>query len=63
MKNIRRFPNGKIILEIYDPKPDTEEEEWAQKYGIKPITLPTGNAVYFGAIVSMLDQEIASSIF
>ncbi len=55
--------NGKIVLEIYDPKPDTEEEEWAQKYGIKPITLPSGNAVYFGAIISMLDQEMLLPYF
>ena len=54
---------GKVILEISNPKPDTEEEEWAQKYGIKPITLPSGNTVYFGAIVSMLDQEMLLPYF
>jgi ABC-type uncharacterized transport system involved in gliding motility auxiliary subunit len=55
--------NGKVILEISDPKPDTEEEEWAQKYGIKTITLPSGNTVYFGALVSMLDQEMLLPYF
>ena len=54
---------GKLILEISDPKPDTEEEEWAKKYGIKTITLPSGNTVYFGAIVSMLDQEMLLPYF
>ena len=54
---------GKVILEISDPKPDTEEEEWAQKYGIKTITLPSGNTVYFGALVSMLDQEMLLPYF
>ena len=63
LEEYQALSNGKIILEIYDPKPDTEEEEWAQKYGIKPITLPTGNAVYFGAIVSMLDQEMLLPYF
>ena len=52
-----------MILEISDPKPDTEEEEWAQKYGIKTITLPSGNTVYFGALVSMLDQEMLLPYF
>ena len=55
--------NGQLILEISDPKPDTEEEEWAQKYGIKSITLPSGNTVYFGAVVSMLDQEMLLPYF
>ena len=55
--------NGKVILEISEPKPDTEEEEWAQKYGIKTITLPSGNTVYFGALVSMLDQEMLLPYF
>jgi len=54
---------GQVILEISDPKPDTEEEEWAQKYGIKSITLPSGNTVYFGAVVSMLDQEMLLPYF
>jgi len=55
--------NGQLILEISDPKPDTEEEEWVQKYGIKSITLPSGNTVYFGAVVSMLDQEMLLPYF
>ena len=63
LEEYETLSNGKILLEIYDPKPDTEEEEWAQKFGIKPITLPSGNAVYFGAIVSMLDQEMLLPYF
>ena len=54
---------GKVVLKILDPKPDTDEEEWAQKYGIKPITLPSGNTVYFGAVISMLDQEMLLPYF
>lgn len=49
--------NGRINLEIYDPKPDSEEEEWAQKYGIRGINLPTGEAVYFGLVAMAADQE------
>ena len=30
---------GKVTLEVFDPKPDSDEEDWAQKYGISPITL------------------------
>ena len=63
LEEYETLSKGKILLQIYDPKPDTEEEEWAQKFGIKPITLPSGNAVYFGAIVSMLDQEMLLPYF
>jgi ABC-type uncharacterized transport system involved in gliding motility auxiliary subunit len=48
--------NGKIVLEVYDPKPDSEEEEWAQKYGIEGIALPSGEQVYFGLVVMAADQ-------
>jgi len=54
---------GMVVLKILDPKPDTDEEEWAQKYGIKPITLPSGNTVFFGAVISMLDQEMLLPYF
>jgi len=54
---------GMVVLKILDPKPDTDEEEWAQKYGIKPIPLPSGNTVYFGAVISMLDQEMLLPYF
>lgn len=63
LEEYQTLSNGKLILEISDPKPDTEEEEWAQKYGIKQIRLPSGNTVYFGAIVSMLDQEMTLPYF
>ena len=31
LEEYETLSKGKILLEIYDPKPDTEEEEWAQK--------------------------------
>lgn len=30
---------GRIALETYDPKPDSDEEEWAQRYGLAGQTL------------------------
>lgn len=54
---------GKVTLEVFDPKPDSDEEDWAQKYGISPITLPSGTPVYFGAVVMVLDQEVALPFF
>ena len=39
---------GKLSFNIYDPKPDTDDEEWAHKYGIKAARLSTGKAMFFG---------------
>lgn len=48
---------GNIRVEIYNPTMDSEEEEWAQKYGIQGISLPTGDSFYFGLAILALDQE------
>lgn len=49
--------NGRITIETYDPKLDSEEEEWAETYGMKSITLPTGERVYLGLVAMAADQE------
>lgn len=41
--------SGKIELEVYDPRPDTEDEEWAIKYGLQAAQLPTGENFFLGA--------------
>ncbi|HOE61119.1 MAG TPA: Gldg family protein [Kiritimatiellia bacterium] len=49
---------GRITLEAYDPKPDSDSEEWAQRYGIEPQqTNPFGQPVYFGLVAVSGDQE------
>lgn len=51
---------GRITLEILEPEPDTETEEWAIRYGIQPVALPTGEQIYFGlAIVNEVGEEQA----
>lgn len=49
--------NGRIRVERYDPKPDSEEEEWAIRYGIKGLPLATGETVYLGLVMLCADQE------
>lgn len=52
------FQSGKkITFEILDPKPDSEEEEWAQRYGMEGITLPAGETFYMGLVAMSADQE------
>jgi len=49
---------GHISLEAYDPKPDSDSEEWAQRYGIEPQqTQPFGQPVYFGLVAVCGDNE------
>lgn len=49
LKEYVRASGGKLVLEEYDPTPDSDAEEWAQKYGIEPQTVnPFGSPVYFG---------------
>lgn len=52
LKEYKRDSKGNINLEIYDPRPDTEEEEWAGNYGLQAAPLPNGRAVYLGLVVS-----------
>ena len=49
---------GRIVLEQYDPKPDSDAEEWAQRYGIEPQSVnPFGPGVYFGLVAVCGDRE------
>ncbi len=40
--------HGRVILELYDPRPDSEEQEWAEKFGIQTVPLRSGMPIYFG---------------
>ena len=48
---------GKVTVEVYDTRADSEEEDWARKYGIQPVDLPTGDRLYFGLVATCGDQE------
>jgi len=49
---------GHVSLEAYDPKPDSDSEEWAQRYGIEPQqTSMFGQPVYFGLVAVSGDHE------
>jgi ABC-type uncharacterized transport system involved in gliding motility auxiliary subunit len=51
--------NGRITIEVIDPKPDTDDEEWAQKYGITGVRLPQGDQMFFGLVFLIGTQEMA----
>lgn len=48
---------GQLELEVLDPQPDTDVEEWAVKYGLAAAGLPTGEKFYFGLVVLSADKE------
>ena len=48
---------GKLIVEKFDPKPDSDEEDAAQLDGIEPQTLSSGGQFYLGLTVSRLDRK------
>ncbi len=48
---------GMIKVEMLDPKPDSDEEEWAERYGIQPIQAPGGEKLFSGLVFTCADQE------
>jgi ABC-type uncharacterized transport system involved in gliding motility auxiliary subunit len=52
-----KVSNGKLILEVYDPEPDSDAEESAIIDNIQPKTLPSGEKCYFGLNISYLDNS------
>ncbi|MCF8142761.1 MAG: Gldg family protein [Deltaproteobacteria bacterium] len=56
LSEYRHVGKGRIKVEGVDPKPDSDEEEWAQKYGVEPMRTP-GGKVYCGLVFLSADQE------
>lgn len=44
----QKAADGKLTVEQIEPRPDTEEEEWAVKYGLQ--ALPAAEPLYFGLV-------------
>ena len=49
--------HGKIIVQKFDPEPDSDAEDSARLDGIEPEALPTGDKFYLGLAVSLLDAK------
>ena len=54
LSEYQHYGKGRITVEVIDPKPDSEEEEWAIKYGLKAISLPGGEQVYFHCLEQLM---------
>lgn len=58
-----RASNGRIHLNVIDPKPDTPDEEKATAAGLTPQMLGTGEKVYFGLVATQADQQKTIPVF
>ena len=58
LQEYKSVSGGRITVEVIDPKPDTDDEEWAMKYGINGVRLPKGDQMFFGVVLLVGSQEI-----
>jgi len=58
LQEYKNVSGGRIAIEVIDPKPDTDDEEWALKYGVNGIRLPKGDQMFFGVVLLVGSQEI-----
>lgn len=51
LKQYESASHGKLKIEKYNPEPDSEAEDWAQRYGVAGRVLgPTGPTLYLGLV-------------
>src|SRR3954468_10399733 len=61
VREFKAVAGPNLIVERYNPKPDSDEEDAAQLDGVEPQTLFTGEQFYLGLSVSRLDRKQALS--
>jgi ABC-type uncharacterized transport system involved in gliding motility auxiliary subunit len=58
LQEYRLAGRGRVVLETYDPRPDSDEEEWAQSQGLEPFpTGPFSPPVYLGIVAKCGAEE------
>jgi len=57
VQEFKSVAGPKLVVEIYHPRPDSEEEDAAQLDGIEPQQLLSGDNFYLGIAVSRLDRK------
>jgi gliding motility-associatede transport system auxiliary component len=57
VREFKSAAGSNLIVERYNPKPDSEEEDAAQLDGIEPQQLFTGEQFYLGVAVTQLDRK------
>jgi ABC-type uncharacterized transport system involved in gliding motility auxiliary subunit len=57
VREFKSVAGTNLIVERYNPKPDSEEEDAAQLDGVEPQQLMSGEQFYLGASVSQLERK------
>src|SRR5918911_1756239 len=57
VREFKSVAGSNVVIERYNPRPDSEEEDAAQLDGIDAQQLVTGEQFYLGAAVSQLDRK------
>jgi ABC-type uncharacterized transport system involved in gliding motility auxiliary subunit len=63
LEEYRSASRGRLTLQVFNPKPDSEDEEWAQRYGLSAARLPDGTNLYFGMVALSGGREAAVPFF
>lgn len=60
LEELEAAADGRLVLQVIDPAPFSEEEDRAAQFGLQPISLGIGQTIYFGlaATNSVGDQEV-----
>ncbi len=57
VREFKSVAGANLVIEKYNPRPDSEEEDAAQLDGIEPQQLMSGEQFYLGASVNQLDRK------
>jgi ABC-type uncharacterized transport system involved in gliding motility auxiliary subunit len=57
VREFKAVAGANLVIERYNPRPDSEEEDAAQLDGIEPQQLMSGEQFYLGIAVSQLDRK------
>ena len=57
VREFKSVAGSNLVIEKYNPKPDSEEEDAAQLDGIEPQQLVSGEQFYLGVAVAQLDRK------
>src|ERR1051325_7384978 len=59
VREFKQAAGSNLVVERYNPKPDSAEEDAAQLDGVEPQQLYTGEQFSLGIVVSQLDRKQA----
>jgi ABC-type uncharacterized transport system involved in gliding motility auxiliary subunit len=60
LKEYEQAGGGRVVVEKYDPKPDSDAEDLAQRYGLDGQALPqSGSMLYLGLVAVAGDRQAA----